>query len=119
METEKGAWGPSAQVGADNQEETIRSTSPPTRSYLISLVVVFGVSLSIIGLSSSKSVFGGTLPSSILSEESTSSDFWTLVREGYEPLDFFVNKGVTKMTYKVLADHDGVIEPGAEMELYV
>jgi len=61
----------------------------------------------------------------LLSEDSSSTTtskdlpFFTLVRKGYEPMDYFVKKGETILTYKILDDHDAVVEPSSDMELYV
>jgi hypothetical protein len=101
----------------------IRKTSfphPPTRSWLASLVVIYSVSFLVVALSSSSSVrfrsTSGDFSALALSKKSDDPEpFWTMVRNGYEPMDYFKLKGETSLTYKMFESHDGVVEPGAEM----
>ena len=112
------------QTGLDSGSSSV-SPTPPTRSWIASLVVVFGVSFAVIALSSSggaqflRATTSGSLSLESKNGRKAGQAFWTLVRKGYEPMDYFVNKGSTKLTYKKLGDYYAVVEPGAEMELYV
>ena len=59
------------------------------------------------------------LGSSARSESSGSGPAeWTLSRAGYEPLTYFIDSDTT-LKYKILDGYDAVVEPHAEMELYM
>jgi hypothetical protein len=50
---------------------------------------------------------------------SATAAYWTLVREDYSPLPYFTSSNSEFLKYAILEEHNAVIEPGANMYLYV
>lgn len=90
--------------------------------------VVLAISIAIIGFIAISSATDNTLflktgkASSLTKSKSTRSDSdlsFTFTRSGYAPILDFSNKDVTPLRYATLSDVDGVIEPHADMFLYI
>ena len=95
--------------------------STNTRSYLLATVVVFGVSLSAIALAVSSTTAGQSYFFGASLQENSRGDgkvSWTLTRSGYEALSYFTVTDAS-MQYDFLKSYDAIVEPHADMELYL
>lgn len=115
-----------------HQQQSTRSVikQPESRNLILALTTCSGfLILLILILKNTETISNNvTLPSSnSLTTTFTSAKapdtkekiFFTLKRQGYDPLDYFNKISSSEMNYEFLESYDGVVEPSAPMVLHV
>lgn len=106
-------------LSSEHVSRNIQHHNRPKLSSM-SIFVVSCAALGLVGMVGMSYIPNNSIHRDIsFKKEVIADEIWTLNRKDYEPLDYFLSTGRDYMTYKFLEGYNTVVEPYADMRLYI